>query len=228
MKIEDVILQIKEISDPRAIKIWARLGMSTENYFGAGLTKLKNLAKSIKKNHILSVELWNTRIHDARLLSCFICDPKKIEREDINKMADDIDFWDLGDNFVSYIVAKTPYKFEYIDLWLKSKNLYLRRAAFMMIAKSAKDEIENEDIYYLDILGYIKDKIKEEENWVKESMLYAIISIGQRNRELYNHAMMISEEIGKIDIDYGNSSCKAPDPLVTLNSEKTKIAIGII
>ncbi len=98
---QEVIEQLKEMGNPRAIKIWARMDMDTSNYLGVGLTKLKNLGKKIKKNHPLSVELWNSGIRDAMLLSFFLADPKEFTPEIINKYIKRIDFWDMSDNFAA-------------------------------------------------------------------------------------------------------------------------------
>ncbi len=66
----------------------------------------------------------------------------------------------------------------------------------------------------------IGNEIKHDKNWVKEGMLYALIGIGSRNRNLNTTIIKLSDRIGEIDIDYGETSCAAPNPSRSLRSEK--------
>ena len=72
MKVEDAIKQLKSMESPESVKGMARYGISPKNNLGVSIYKLRPLAKKIGKNHDLALNLWQSGIHDARLLAGFM------------------------------------------------------------------------------------------------------------------------------------------------------------
>ncbi|MFQ3250809.1 MAG: 3-methyladenine DNA glycosylase AlkD [Glaciecola sp.] len=54
------------------------------------LGDIKKLAKNIKKDHCLGIELWETKKHFPRLLAILIFDKAQLNEETILKLTDDI------------------------------------------------------------------------------------------------------------------------------------------
>lgn len=222
---DEIISQLKEMGDPRALKIWGKMNMDTSNYLGVGLTKIKKLAKRIKKNHSLSEELWDTGIRDARLLSFAIADPQMLSKANLLEKVKELDFWDLTDNFCSFLVAKSDYGAELADEWRYSDVEMIKRSAFISVAGLAKTKNSLTDDYFDSYLAQIKKEIRSDKNWVKEGMIYALMGIGTRNENLNKAAIAVSEAVGKIIVDYGETSCVTPDPLKYLTGDKIKAKI---
>lgn len=219
----DIILKdLKALGDPRAVAIWKRVGMDTDKYFGVGFTKLKAYAKKYKKNHDLALELWNSGYHDARLLATLLEEPKKANEEQIEKWVADCDFWDLNNKLCSEIVVNTPYAQKKLVTWLKSKKEMIRRAGYMTLVGLAKEDDTLPDSFFESFLTKIEKEIAGETNWVREAMNYTIIAIGGRNKSLGKLALKTAEKIGKVEIDYGESSCQAPDAVAYIKKAMAK------
>ena len=62
-----------------------------KNNFGIRITKLREYAKEIGKDHDLALKLWESGIHDARMLAAHIDDPKFVTEEQLEKWAYDFD-----------------------------------------------------------------------------------------------------------------------------------------
>ena len=60
MNVTEIIAELETLADPRAVASWAKMNISHEKYIGVNLTKLKEVAKNIGRNHALALELWNT------------------------------------------------------------------------------------------------------------------------------------------------------------------------
>ena len=187
---------------------------------------MKNFAKKIRKNHELAEQLRKSGIHDALLLSFMVDEPKKISKHEVKKIIKLIDFWDLSDNFCSYILVNTPYVFELIDEWKDSSKEMTKRCAYISVHELAKNNKKLDDDYFVEFLERIEKEISYSKNWVKEAMLYALTSIGSRSESLRTKAIDIANKIGKIEIDYGETSCIAPDPLKHLTKEKIRSKMG--
>jgi 3-methyladenine DNA glycosylase AlkD len=216
MTVKEVLDQLHALSDPRAVKNWERIGNDPKNYIGVALTKLKNLAKKIKKNHELSLELWKTGIHDARVLACLIADPLKVTEAQIDEWMKQIENTELGDQIANYVVTGGPFAMKKMKQWTKSKDEWTKRTGYMLVAAMAGHPqiLSEEDLEK--ILETIEKEIHRSPNYARDGMNWALIKIGYRSPELNKLAQAAAKRIGPVMVDYGDTSCKVPDALTYL------------
>jgi 3-methyladenine DNA glycosylase AlkD len=220
MEYKEIIAELRNLGDARAVKVWERMGMNTSNYLGVNLTKLKELSKQAGKDHDLARRLWNSGIHDAMLMATMVEDPKAVTEEQIDAWILDIDFLDLCDKFCSNVVVKTSFAYKKMKRWLRSEEEYVCRAGYILLTLLAKKDEWLEDHEYINFLDNIERSIHSRQNWVREAMNYALISIGSRNKVLNDAAHRVAVSIGNIDVDYGESSCRVPDAREKLMDRK--------
>ncbi len=55
------------------------------------------LAKSLGRNHRLALELWDSGIHEARILATIIDEPERVTQRQMEHWARDFDSWDVCD-----------------------------------------------------------------------------------------------------------------------------------
>lgn len=210
---------LKEMADPRALASWQRLNLqSKDRYLGTGMSKLKDRAKKITKDHSLAMECWRSDLYDAKMMACFIDEPKKITPEEADEVIRKIDVWGLGDQYVKNQVIKTPFKIAKAEQWANDKREFVRRAGYQLIQILAKEDETLPDSWFESYLRHIEN-LQQEANFVKEMMAYALMSIGSRNPELHAKALIIATNAGKIDVDYGDTSCQSPNPLEYLRAK---------
>lgn len=220
MKFEQIMTNLKKLEDKRATSAWKKRGMKTDNYLGVDLSKMKVLSKKIKKNHQLAVQLRNSGIRDAILLSFMVDEPKKVTKYEARNILKQVNFRDLSDNFSSYILLNTPYALELVDEWSDSSKEMTKRCAYILVHHLARNNAKLQDDYFEEFLERIEKEISYSKNWVKEAMLNSIISIGSRSDNLKMKAITVAEKIGKVKINYEVTSCIAPDPLKLLQKKK--------
>lgn len=216
MTFNELITEIRTMADPRALASWQRLNLqSKDEYLGTGMTKLKERAKKTKNDHGLAMQCWRSNIHDAKMMACFIDEPKKISPEDADEVINAIDIWGLGDQYVKNQLIKTSFSVSKAEQWANNPDEYIRRAGYQLVQLLAKDDDELPDSWFENYLVHIEN-LQNEANWVKEMMAYALIAIGLRNARLHQKAMQIAKKIGIIEVDYGDTSCESPNPMATL------------
>ena len=219
MNLSELTKILKEMADPRALASWERLNLQSKDIFlGTGMSKLKERAKKIPKDHSLAIECWRSNIHDAKMMACFIDEPKKITESEADEVIHHIDVWGLGDQYVKNQIAKTPFKIEKAEQWANDKREYVRRAGYQLIQILAKDDDSLPDSWFEAYLRHIEN-LQQEDNFVKEMMAYALMAIGGRNANLHSKALQIANRTGKVEVDYGDTSCQSPDPLGFLESK---------
>ena len=175
-----------------------------------------------KDKHQLALDLWATGIREARLLATYIDDPKKVTKQQIENQMKDIDYWDLGDKLATNIILKTKFVKYYVGKWRNVENYWYRRVAWILLAEYAYKD-KNFDAKYLEsFLKEIEDNIRKEENWVQEAMLYAVMYIGGRTKELNEKCIRLGKRISDIDIDYGNTQCETPKIILHMTKPHTQ------
>lgn len=223
-----VLALLKDNRNERGIAHWEKLAPKTGNLqsFGIGLTQLRKLAKQIGRDHQLALQLWNTDIYDAKILGLLVDEPQMITRQQAEDQVENLTGGYLSHVFASCdaTLAKTPFAFELANDWLSSKDHVRRRCAYSLLYELSKKKVAGmDDDYCLARIQQIRDTIHDEEMWVREAMLAALMGIGKRNKKLNSSAIQAAKAIGPVDIDYGDDNqCEPLDVLKHLNSDYIK------
>lgn len=221
MTLDEALQSLRALADERAVRVWAKMGMDTTKYLGVGLTKIQKLAKLVKRNHILALELWETGIHDAQILATHIVEPKLVSEALLEKWLSEATFFDLSDKLCQNVIAKTSFVRNKVLDWRHHEGEYFKRSAFILLNSSAGSGIFTDE-ELMDFLTQIEREIQSERNWVKEAMNYALIGIGSVNSNLNHNTLQVTERIGEVHVDYGDTSCKTCDARKSLLSEKVQ------
>ena len=219
MTFDELISELTSMADPRALASWQRLNLqSKDRYLGTGMTRVKDRAKKISKDHRLAMQCWRSDVYDAKMMACFIDEPKKISPEEADEVIHSIDIWGLGDQYVKSQVMKTPFRIEKAEQWANEKGEFVRRAGYQLVQMLAKEDKTLPDSWFESFLRHIEN-LQQEANFVKEMMAYAVMSIGSRNQNLHAKALKIALAAGGIKVDYGDTSCQSPNPLSFLQGK---------
>jgi len=218
MKYEEVINRLKSLSNPEAVKGMARYGINPKNNLGISIYKLRNIAKEIGKDHELALKLWNSGIHDARLLACFVEDPTMVTKEQMDLWAKDFDSWDICDQACTSLFDLTPFAWIKAFEWAESNEEFVKRGAFSLIAGLAVHDKKANDEKFEKLSPLIKKHSVDERNYVKKAVNWALRNIGKRNLALNKKMIKLAKDISKIDSK--SARWIASDALRELKSEK--------
>ncbi len=223
MHYEEIISKLKSLSNSEAVKGMARYGINPKNNLGISIYKLRPIAKEIGKDHELALKLWDSGIHDARLLACFIEDPAKVTGEQMDSWAKDFDSWDVCDQACTSLFDLTHLAWIKVVEWAERDEEFVKRGAFSLIAGLAVHDKKASDKKFERFFPLIKKHSIDDRNYVKKAVNWALRNIGKRNLDLNNQMIKLSEEILKID----SKSAKwiARDALRELTSEKIQIRL---
>jgi 3-methyladenine DNA glycosylase AlkD len=174
-----------------------RFGIRFENAYGVNIPVLRKLAKEYKPNHELALELWETKIHELMLLAIFIDDYKRVTLKQMEKWVKDFASWDICDQCCSNLFDKTPYAFDKIFEWTKSKEEFIKRAGFVLMATMSVHNKKLDDEVFLEFFPLLKREAYDDRNFVRKAVNWAIRQIGKRSKFLFEEAIKLAEEIAK-------------------------------
>jgi len=220
MNYDQIIKKLKSMKSPKDVEGMARFGINPKNNLGISIYKLRPLAKEIGRNHDRSLELWNSGIHDARLLAVFVEDPKKITSEQMDSWAEDFDSWDVCDQACTSLFDQNPISWKKVFEWAERDEEFVKRGAFSIIAGLSVHDKKASDEDFEKFLPIIKKHSIDERNYVKKAINWALRNIGKRNLNLNKKAIKTAEEIKKIDSK--SARWIANDAIRELTSEKIR------
>jgi len=195
-----------------------KFGINPRNNLGLSVKDLRSIARDIGMNRELAQQLWQTDIHDARMLAALIADPRKVTEEQMEAWIKDVDSWDLCDMLCYHLFYKTSSATKKIKEWTARSKEFVKRAGFVLIVALAVHDKTADDTLFESFLPIIKREISDDRNYVKKAVNWALRAIGKRNPYLHGKALQTAYDILKIDAK--SAQWIARDALRELHSEK--------
>jgi hypothetical protein len=94
--------------------------------------------------------------------------------------------------------------------WIKSRDELLSTAGWTLLGILAEgDQLAEREL--LDALQTIASRIHSSPNRTRLAMNQALISIGAYRAPLRARALEVAKQIGKVEVDHGETGCKTPD-----------------
>lgn len=199
IKTSKILKKLKSLSSSKNREGMARFGINVDTAYGTPIPAIRKLAKEIGKNHELAQELWQTKIHEARILASMVAEPDKITEKQMEEWVKDFNSWDICDQVCMNLFDKTKIAFRKAAEWSTGYNEFEKRAGFALMAVLASHDKVAPDKDFIKFLPIIKRKSGDERNFVKKAVNWALRQIGKRNLNLNKHAIKVAMEMQKID-----------------------------
>jgi 3-methyladenine DNA glycosylase AlkD len=179
-----------------------------KNQYGVKMGDIRNLAKKIKTNHELALELWKTKNIDAQFLAILLLNPKHLSAKELENMVKTIQFVYVADWFNSYILKDHPEKESLREKWLKSDNVWTVRSGWSLTAGKILRDYKDLDLSA--ILDRIESEMPKSAPEIQWTMNTALAQIGINHPKYRKRAINIGEKLG-IYRDYPVSKgCTSP------------------
>ncbi len=221
MTSEKTALQkLKSLGNAKNRAGMASFGIETKKAYGISVYVLRALAKDIGTDHALALQLWKSGIHEARLLASFIDDPMMVTESQMERWAKDFASWDMCDQCCGFLFDKTQFAEAKVVEWSNRESEFVKRAGFVLMAALSVHDKKAKDAMFVKFFPIIQRESRDERNFVKKAVNWALRQIGKRNRILNKKAIEIGKKIGQLD----SKSAKwiASDALRELTSKKVQ------
>ncbi|WP_035923623.1 DNA alkylation repair protein [Kocuria rosea] len=202
--VEDVLAELAALEDPRARAVNERHG----DDYGVNLTKLRAVAKRLRTQQDLALELWGTGDTAARLLALLICRPKAFERNELDAMVRETGTPKVHDWFVNYVVKKSPHAEDLRTAWLADSDPVVASAGWALTADRVMRKPEDLDLAGL--LDVIETQMGNAPARLQWAMNTCLAQIGIEHPEHRGRALEIGERLGVLK-DYPTPpNCTSP------------------
>jgi len=195
MDASDIIDHLKEKADAKYHAGMLRFGIDNKKALGVRIPELRKLAKIIKKDHELALQLWNTHIHEARILASLIADPKQVTPQLIDNWTKDFSSWDICDQACGNLFDRTPYAIDKALAYSKHEAEFVKRCGFVLMATLAVHDKKSGNAVFTQFFPVIEREAWDQRNFVKKAVNWALRQIGKRNQTLHALAIQCAERI---------------------------------
>jgi len=194
MAVKEILAQLKSLGDEGRRAFNTKAG-APNNQFGVKLGDLRVIAKKIKSDHQLALDLWETGNVEAQLLATLIIKPRSLSAGELDKMTRSTTCAQVADWLNAYVVAQHPEKEALREKWMTTKDRWALRAGWNLTASRVnKGDAGGLDLAsLLDRIEKEMPKAMPEVQWTMNNTLAAI---GIHHAKLRKRAIALGEKIG--------------------------------
>ena len=190
-----VLGELKALGDSRVRAQMAYFGVRVPKAHGVTTPLLHRLSRRIRKNHALAEQLWQSGIHEAKILAALIGEPEKVTPEQMDRWARDFNGWDVVDSACRYLFAFSVPAWKKIEEWSRTDEEYVKRAAFSLMAYLSYLDKHSADSRFVRLFRIIERESDDDRNFVRKAVNWALRQIGKRNVQLNRTAIQVAERI---------------------------------
>jgi len=175
----------------------ARYGITAAKAYGVTVGDIRRLGKQLGPNHGVAVALWKTGVYEARMLAAFVGEPEKLTAAQMDEWCRDFDSWALCDTLCFGLFDRSPLAFDKVRTWARSREEFIKRAAFALLSCLALHGRGEGDAPYLGLLPLIEKAATDDRNFVKKAVNWALRSVGERSRALHAEALSMARRLAE-------------------------------
>jgi len=194
---KEVLAWLERRGTQRTIKGMARYGIIAKRAFGVPVGTLQSFKKKLGKDHALSAALWRSGWFEARLLAAFVGDPARVTPGQMNAWAAGFENWADCDTVCFHLFDRTPFAWRKAREWSKSPREFVKRGGFVLMACLALHDKATPDKRFLPFLPMIEKGARDERNFVKKGVNWALRSIGRRSAGLKKAASAVARRLAR-------------------------------
>lgn len=227
MTSKEIISQIKDLENLQTKSTLLKHG-AKEPFYGVRVEDLKKIARKVKGNQALALELFDSKVTDAMYLAGFICDGKKMTKENLEQWVKLSNWYFISETSVAWAAAESNYGFELAMKWIDSKDELVAVSGWATLAALAtiKQDKDLDLNAYEKLVARVLKEMNQSPNRVRYNMNHFLITVGGAIASLTDETVSVGNKIGKITVNIGGVSTKVPFVKEQIEKLVKKGAIG--
>ena len=208
-----ILADLKSKGKESTRKIYARHGMDPARAYGVSVADMKTIAKTIKKQQTLALDLYATGILDARYLAGMVAAGAQMTRDQLNAWAEGADGMQMISEYtVPWVAVESPHGRELALQWIESPKEHVACAGWCTLSGLVATQPDNAlDLNEIEsLLQEVEKGIHTAPNRVRYTMNGFIIHVGTYVQPLLKQAKAAAQRIGEVSVDVGETACKVP------------------
>lgn len=229
---DEVLSDLRSRANADNVRGMARYGISPVDALGVSMSLIRGIAKELRPErrsdpvaaHILARGLWDSGIHEARILAAIVDVPSLVTREQADSWVAALDSWDVCDQLCGNLLDKTAFAYSAAEEWAADEREFVRRAGFVLMAQLAVHDKKASNDPFLHCLTLIEHGADDDRNFVKKAVNWALRQIGKRDLALNVAAVAVALRLR--DSESRAARWVASDALRELTSDEIRARLA--
>jgi 3-methyladenine DNA glycosylase AlkD len=217
MELADVMAELEKLGNETTKKTWLRHG-ATEPLFGVKIGDMKGLLKKLKGRQDLALELYATGNLDAMYFAGLLADGAQMSKKELESWAKAARWQMIAEYTVPWVAAEHPDARAIALKWMDAKQEPVACAGWNtysgIVSMRPDSELDLAEIESL--LERITKEIDGAKNRVRYCMNGFVMAVGAAVKPLLAKAKATAKKLGKVEVDFGDTACKMPVALETI------------
>jgi 3-methyladenine DNA glycosylase AlkD len=226
--VQEVLAELEAFGSEQTRKTFANHGADPSKMFGVKVGDLKTIAKKIKGNQALALELFDTGNLDAQYLAGIVVDGSLMTKKQLESWAKNAGWQMVSEYTIAWVASENAAARDLAIKWIDSKSESIASSGWStysaIVATKPDSELDLKEVESL--LTRIVDTIDKAPNRVRYTMNVFVISVGSYIKSLSNKARATAKKLGTVEVDMGGTSCKVPSALEYIEKVEAKSGIG--
>lgn len=230
MTVENVLETLKSLGSESTRKIFRNHG-APDNMYGVKVGDMKGIIKKLprKRDHELSLALYDTGNSDAMYMAGLIADEKKISADDLRRWAEKASWYMISEYTVAWVAADSPHGWTLALEWIESPVEHIASTGWGTLASlcTVRPDASLDLAAMEQLLDRVAQTIHNAPNRVRYTMNSFVIAAGICVVPLAEKAMATARKVGKVTVDQGGTACKVPDAVAYIDNARAKGRMGV-
>jgi len=211
--VRSILAELKKAGDEQTKKTYVRHGAPADKVYGVKVGAMKPIARKIRGEQQLGLDLYDTGIRDAMYLAGLIVDGSKMNRRQLDAwVRKSGGYAGITENTVVWVAAEHPDAVAIANKWIGSKDATTAAAGWSLyagcLATRPDEELDLDEIRAL--MDRVVSQVHTAPNRVRYQMNNFVICVGCYIEPLLQQAKKAARQIGPVEVDMGDTACKTP------------------
>jgi 3-methyladenine DNA glycosylase AlkD len=211
MTLAQVMKELAAKGSENTKRIFMKHG-AREPFFGVKVADLKLLLKQIKGDQKLALQLYATGNADAQYLAGLVADGRQMSRPELQSWVETANYGMISSFPVPWVTSEHPEGFALACQWIDSPRESIAAsgwATLSALAATVPDAaLPMKD--FAKLLTRVAKTLPTAPDDVRLAMNQFIIACGTYLAPLGDQAIATARQIGRVEVDMGDTACKVP------------------
>jgi 3-methyladenine DNA glycosylase AlkD len=226
--VKQVMAALKKRGDPRRVQAYANHGGPEGRLFGVSVADMKVIAKQLKGQQDLALELYETEHGDAQYLAGMVADGTFMTKRQLDAWARKASWQMVAEYTVPWIATESEHALAMARKWIQAKKEHVATSGWNTysghVTVTPDDELDLDEIEAT--LEAIEGDIDSAMNRVRYTMNGFVIAVGSYVKPLSKRAKKTARKLGKVEVEMGGTSCKVPLASEVITKVETAKRVG--
>ena len=227
--VASVMAELKAKGSEKTRDTYIRHGSPSDSVLGVSVADLKLIAKTLKREQALAMDLYATGTMEAMYLAGMIASGAPMTRKQLQSWAEGSKAISMiSDYTVPWVAVENADGRSLAIEWIASKHEHVAAAGWCtysgIVTTTEDNELDHKEIQGL--LKTVATKIHKAPNHVRSAMNRFIIAVGSYVVPLADAVRATATQVGEVYVDVGDTACKIPDALEYIAKIEARCSAG--